>query len=79
MTRRATLAGSARPWATVQPDLRRVYPRAVRLRTQLLALLAAFAGATAVAELAGAANLGTAMAFGQMAFAIALVAILARS
>ena len=50
----------------------------MRLRTQLLVLLAAFAGATAIAELAGAANLGTAMAFGQMAFVIALVAILAR-
>jgi hypothetical protein len=50
----------------------------VRLRTQLLVLLAAFAGVSAVAELAGAANLGTALAFGQMAFAAALVAILWR-
>jgi hypothetical protein len=54
------------------------YARAVRLRTQLLVLLAAFAGATAIAELAGAANLGTALAFGQMAFVIALVAVLWR-
>jgi superfamily II helicase len=59
--------------------LRRVYARAVRLRTQLLVLLAAFAGATAIAELAGAENLGTALAFGQMAFMIALVAIMLRS
>jgi hypothetical protein len=51
----------------------------VRLRTQLLVLLAAFAGATVVAELAGAANLGTALAFGQMAFLIALVWILWRA
>jgi uncharacterized membrane protein (DUF485 family) len=58
--------------------LRPVYARAVRLRTQLLVLLAAFAGATAIAELAGAANLGTALAFGQMAFVIALVAIMLR-
>jgi hypothetical protein len=58
--------------------LRRVYARAVRLRTQLLALLATFAGATAIAELAGAANLGTALAFGQIAFVIALVAIMLR-
>jgi len=64
--------------AGLQEPLRRVYPRAVRLRTQLLVLLAAFAGATGVAELAGAANLGTALAFGQMAFVIALVAILIR-
>lgn len=42
----------------------------------LLILAAAFAGATLVAELAGAADLGTAMAFGQLAFAIALVALL---
>jgi hypothetical protein len=42
-------------------------------------LLAAFAGGTGVAELAGAANLGTAMAFGQIAFALALVWVLVRS
>ena len=63
----------------MQARLPRDYARAVRLRTELLVLLAAFAGATAVAELAGAANLGTALAFGQIAFVIALVAILWRS
>lgn len=62
----------------MQAPLRQVYARAVRLRTELLVLLAAFAAATGVAELAGAANLGTALAFGQMAFVIALVAILLR-
>lgn len=62
----------------LQARLRRDYARAVRLRTQLLVLLAAFAGATGVAELLGAANLGTALAFGQMGFVAALVAILAR-
>ena len=50
----------------------------MQLRTQLLVLLAAFAGATGIAELAGAANLGTALAFGQMAFALALIAVLLR-
>jgi len=50
----------------------------VRLRTQLLALLAAFAGATGIAELLGAANLGTALAFGQIAFALALFYVLLR-
>ena len=50
----------------------------MRLRTELLVLLAAFAGATAIAELAGATNLGTALAFGQMAFIAALVVILVR-
>jgi hypothetical protein len=58
--------------------LRRLYPRGVRLRTQLLVLLAAFAGATAIAELAGAHDLGTALAFGQMAFMAALIAVLVR-
>ncbi len=39
-------------------------------------LLAVFAVTTAIAELAGAANLGTAMGIGQIAFAIALVWLL---
>ncbi len=39
-------------------------------------LVTVFAATTAVAKLAGAADLGTALAFGQMAFAAALVAIL---
>jgi hypothetical protein len=51
----------------------------VRLPLQLLVLAGAFCGATLIAELAGAANLGTAMAFGQIAFAIALVATMARA
>ena len=54
------------------------YARRVRPRTQLLVLLAAFAAGTGVAALAGADNLGTALAFGQIAFAIALGAILLR-
>ena len=62
----------------MQGRLRRVYARAVRLRTQLLVLLAAFAAATGIAELAGAANLGTALAFGQMAFMIAVIVLLVR-
>ena len=41
-------------------------------------LIAVFAVATALAKLFGAANLGTAMGFGQIAFAIALVWVLAR-
>ncbi len=39
-------------------------------------LLAVFLVVTGVAELAGAANLGTAAAFGQMGFAVALIAAL---
>lgn len=41
-------------------------------------LSGAFAFGTVIAELAGAANLGTALAFGQIAFTAALVLILLR-
>ena len=51
----------------------------MRSPVQFLVLAVAFGVATLVAELAGAANLGTAMAFGQIAFAIALVALLVRA
>ena len=43
-----------------------------------LIVLAAFALASALAGLLGAANLGTALAFGQIGFAIALVYVLLR-
>lgn len=46
---------------------------------QDLAIMAgAFALATLIAEFAGAANLGTAMSFGVIAFAVALVAVILR-
>jgi hypothetical protein len=41
-------------------------------------LVGVFAAVTAIAELAGAANLGTAMGFGQIGFALALAAVLLR-
>ena len=41
-------------------------------------LAAVFAVVTALAEVAGAANLGTAMGIGQIAFTAALVALLLR-
>lgn len=44
----------------------------------LAIVLAAFGAATGIAEAAGTPNLGTAFAFGQMAFALALVYVLAR-
>jgi hypothetical protein len=47
------------------------------LRTVAL-LLAVFLGATGVAELAGAVNLGTAATFGQLAFLATLVYVLVR-
>jgi hypothetical protein len=40
--------------------------------------LLSFAVVTAIAELAGAANLGTALGFGQIAFVVALVAMMLR-
>ncbi|MFL5845111.1 MAG: hypothetical protein ACJ762_10490 [Solirubrobacteraceae bacterium] len=38
----------------------------------------AFAGVTAIAEVAGATNLGTAMSFGDLGFAAALVYVLVK-
>jgi hypothetical protein len=46
------------------------------MRIDLAILAASFVLATLVAELFGAANLGTALAFGQIAFAGALVWVL---
>jgi hypothetical protein len=48
------------------------------LPVQAALLLAVFATTTALALLAGAANLGTAMGIGQIAFAIVLVWLLLR-
>ena len=48
----------------------------MRLPIQILVLVAAFAGGALIAEIAGAANLGTALAFGQIGFALALVGVL---
>ncbi len=41
-------------------------------------MLGAFVAATLIAELAGAANLGTATSFGQIAFALAAVYVVLR-
>ncbi len=48
------------------------------LLVDLALLVGAFAAATAIAELAGAPNLGTAMSFGQIAFALAAVFVVLR-
>jgi hypothetical protein len=48
------------------------------MRTSLAIVLAAFVAATAIAALLGAANFGTALTFGQIAFAGALVWVLLR-
>ena len=49
-----------------------------KLLVQLLLLVGAFVAGTLLAELFGADNTGIAMAFGQIAFAATLVAILLR-
>ena len=48
------------------------------MRIDLLIVLAAFAAGTLVALALGAVNTGTALTFGQMAFAGALVWVLAK-
>jgi hypothetical protein len=49
-----------------------------RTLTDLTTMLAAFAAASAIAALLGAANFGTALTFGQIGFALALVWVLLR-
>ena len=48
------------------------------LAIDLALMLGAFVAATLVAQLAGAPNLGTAMSFGQIAFALAAVFVVLR-
>jgi hypothetical protein len=47
-----------------------------RTACDLLVLLGAFAAASAIATAAGAANFGTALAFGQIGFGAALIWVL---
>jgi hypothetical protein len=49
-----------------------------RTATDLLVMAAAFGGATALAALLGAASFGTALTFGEMAFAVALMWVMLR-
>jgi hypothetical protein len=53
-------------------------PAAIRTATDLAILFGAFAAASVAAGVLGAANLGTALAFGQIGFAAALVWVLLR-
>lgn len=50
-----------------------------RLLTDIAILAAVFGLAVGAAELAGAANLGVAVGIGQIAFALALVALLLKT
>jgi hypothetical protein len=49
-----------------------------RALISLAIIVGAFVLSAVIAELAGAANLGTAFAFGQMGFALAVVYVLVR-
>lgn len=49
-----------------------------RTAIDLAIMLGAFAAASAIAAALGAANFGTALAFGQMGFALALLWVLLR-
>jgi hypothetical protein len=50
-----------------------------KLLGQTLLLAAVFGGTVGIAELAGATNLGTAFGIGQIAFVVALLAVMLRS
>ena len=63
---------AAAAWKAQPTSLRTVR----RTGRDLLVLLGSFAVASAIAAAAGAANFGTALAFGQMGFALALVWVL---
>jgi hypothetical protein len=59
---------------------RTLYAAAVRRTLRELGILiGAFAASSAIAAALGAANFGTALAFGQIGFALALVWVLLRS
>ena len=59
---------------------RSLYAAAVRRTLRDLGILiGAFAAASAIASALGAANFGTALAFGQIGFALALLWVLLRS
>jgi hypothetical protein len=60
------------------PPRREPPQRGTGCLVDLVLMLGAFAAATLVAELAGAPNLGTALTFGQIAFALAAVFVLLR-
>jgi hypothetical protein len=51
----------------------------MRLRTQRAIALGVFALASALAELLGAANLGTALGIGQVAFALTVAALIIKT
>jgi hypothetical protein len=53
-------------------------PQSPPVRTDLLIMIGAFIGASLLAGALGAVNVGTALAFGQIAFALAAVLVITR-
>jgi hypothetical protein len=84
MNRTARRSRAAPPLRRLAPPLRRLAPRrlAPPLRRLILAdlglLLASFTAATAIAALLGAANFGTALTFGELAFSATLLWVILR-
>jgi hypothetical protein len=75
-TARRAASGQAAGGADRGPAAAR--PAGRRIALDLAILIAVFAATAAVAELAGAANLGVALGVGQVAFALAVVVLLLR-
>jgi len=78
MSRRATRRTAAGPAKAPTRPARAGGWRDAAWRGDLAILLGSFALASALAGLLGAANLGTALAFGQIGFGLALVWVIAR-
>ncbi|WP_022929095.1 hypothetical protein [Patulibacter americanus] len=76
--RRLTDADARRSPARRLTDADVAAPRSRPFAENLAIVAGAFVVSTLIAELAGAANLGTALSFGQIGFAIALVWVLVR-
>ncbi len=72
-------AANAKRSSTGRPGGRPYAPVVDRMTHQIAAVLAAFAAGTGLAELLGAASLGIALGFGQIAFAVALGVVLLRA
>ena len=80
MSRRKRRPAASSPTAGTPDETPHAVPRlSGRLAIDLGVLTAVFAATVGIAELAGAANLGVAIGIGQVAFAIALMALLLRA
>lgn len=79
MSRRKRSPSRGAPRSVVDDGEREQRASRPGLGTQLAILTAIFIVATVAAELAGAANLGVAVGVGQVAFVIALVALMTRT